>query len=410
MKPTAGDGPTTQAQEEEVVYTSVFYQLMKAWQGNKRRFFMEGGTVSTKTYSAMQFLIRLLENYKSPILATVTSESMPHLKRGCIRNFLDIMGDRLIQSRWDKTNSVYTFPKSGCQLEFISDDQPEKWSGPRRHIWFLNELNHIHKRSYMEGDLRTSLFTIADWNPHSEFWFHDEKIAEREENVYVKGLTFRDAPQIVSENAIKAIAQYKDTDPNYYRVHWLGLLGSLEGLVYPKFEQVKVLPESDYFYGLDYGFSSDPTVLVKNVIIGENLYSQEMFYNYHFLTNDDIAREMTLCKVRGNEIVYADSNEPKSAVELQRLGFNVIAIDKAFARVSFGIRKVLSFYHYWTEDSLNCINEQRNYMFLRDKEHEGRFTDKTTHQWSHGMSARRFAVVGWTPKYHGPRPAVGLNW
>lgn len=378
-----------------LILTTVFTQLNDAWYAGKRRFFVEGGTAASKTYSILQFLKLLLENYKEPIIATVTSESVPHLKRGAIRDFLAIMGDELVDKNWNRSNFIYTFPKSKCLLEFVSDDQPEKWTGSRREVWFLNELNNIHKMSYMEGDLRTRLFTIADWNPYGEFWFHDDKIAEREENVYLGGLTFRDAPEVASKSVIETIENYKDTDPNYYRVHWLGLLGSLEGLVYPKFEQVDELPMGDVFYGLDYGFSSDPTVLVKNVIIGENLYSQEMFYDANQLTNDDIARKMSLCGVKGNEPIEADGDEPKSAEELVRLGFNVHAIDKAFANVAFGVKKVNSYYQHWTEDSLNCIKEQRNFRYIEDKQHPGMFTEKTTHRWSHGMAARRFPVAAY---------------
>ena len=391
--------------EQTVYYTAVYDQLSKAFEIGKRRFFTDGGTESSKTYSIMQFLILLLKDYPKPILATVTSESMPHLKRGCIRDFLNIMGEELIQSRWNKTDFIYTFPK-GSKLEFVSDDQPEKWTGGRREILFCNELNNIHKMSYMEADLRTQLFTIGDWNPYSEFWFHDDKIAENPKNVHLSKLTFRDALEVASRGVIETIESYKDTDPNYYRVHWLGLLGSLEGLVYPKFEQVDKLPDGNYFYGLDYGFSSDPTVLVKNVIIGENLYSQEMFYDDTGLTNDMISRKMDLCKVKRNEPIYPDPNEPKSAEELRGFGWNIQETVKGAGSVEFGIRKVNQYYQHWTEDSLNCIKEIRNFRFIEDKEHKGRFTDKTTHQWSHGMDAWRYGVASYRGEQQAYRTSV----
>ncbi|KKL18706.1 hypothetical protein LCGC14_2472870, partial [marine sediment metagenome] len=146
---------TDTKQDVKLIFTTVFTQVMAAWQDGKRRFFTDGGTTSSKTYSIMQFLKHLLENYPEPILATVTSESMPHLKRGAIRDFIAIMGDDLIPSCWNKTDMVYTWPQNGCRLEYVSDDHPEKFLGGRRHIWFLNEMNNIHKMSYMEGDLRT---------------------------------------------------------------------------------------------------------------------------------------------------------------------------------------------------------------------------------------------------------------
>jgi len=391
-----------------LILTTVFSQLNDAWYGGKRRFFVEGGTASSKTWSVMQFLKILLENYKEPVIATVTSESVPHLKRGAIRDFLSIMGDELIDKNWNRSDFIYTFP-NGCLLEFVSADQPVKLKGGRREILFCNEANNIARDSFREADMRTRLFTICDWNPVSEFWFHDEEWGRDVENVYLQGITYRDTPEVVSRRTIEDIERYKDRDPNWYRVYGMGLLGKLEGLVYPHFEQVDELPKGDVFYGLDYGFSSDPTVLIKNVIMGENLYSQEMFYDDSALTNDDIARRMSLCKV-GGEIVWADRDEPKSAEELTRLGFNVQAVDKAYANVAFGIKKVNSYKQHWTKDSSNCIKEQRNHRYIEDKKHPGMFTEQTTHRWSHGMDARRYALSPHIDKIGGSSGIITIGW
>ena len=389
---------TTATKEREVILTkAVFNRLQRAWVAGMRRVFIEGGTWTSKTYSIMQFLVYVLDKWQEePLLATVSSESMPHLKAGTMLDFLNIMGDDLIDSQWNRSDFIYTFLKSKCRLEFKSDDHPEKWAGPRRDIWFLNELPNIHRKSYMEGDVRTRLFTIADWNPYSEFWFHDDKLADEPGNVYIHGLTYHDTPEVVSRQTIETIESYKDKDPNYYRVHALGMLVKLEGLVYPLFKQVDELPKGNYFYGLDYGFASDPTVLTKHVIVGDKLYSQEMFTNYDALTNDQIGREMTLCGV-GKSPVYPDPDEPKSAKELRRLGFTIPEVMKGKGSVAFGIQRVNQFYQYWTKSSLNAIKAQRNHRYIEDKEHPGRFTDRTTHQWSHWLDSRRYPVASIGP-------------
>jgi len=345
----------------------------------------------------MQILVDILSYWEgsqywgdTPLIATVTSESYPHLSTGAIRDFKQIMGMDFDNARWSATRSIYTWP-NGCQLEFISGDHPERFSGPRRQIHYFNELNNISQSVYREADLRTSMFVIADWNPYGEFWFHDEEMEKEENNIFVSGLTFKDTPSVVLPDIIRTIESYKDKDPNYYRVHALGLMGKIEGLVYPKFELVDSMPEGYTVYGLDYGYASDPTALVKNVVVGESLYSQELLYKSG-LTNEDIAREMSALHIK-REPIMADGNEPKSAEELRRLGFNVIEVDKACMRHNYRIQRVNQFYQYWTKDSLNGIKEQRNFRYIEDKDHKGRFTDKTTHQWSHCMSAREFAVA-----------------
>jgi len=388
---------------KNIILTSVFTQLMDAWMSGKRRFFASGGTTSSKTYSIMQFLVLVLSKAESPLLATVTSESMPHLKRGVIRDFINIMGEELMESQWNRTDMIYNW-HNGCRLEFVSGDHPEKFTGARRDILFCNELNNILRDVYREADIRTSRFTMGDWNPYFEFWFHDEKMDKDRENVYVSGLTYHDTPEIVSDALIQQIESYKDKDPMFYRVHGLGLLGQVEGLVYPLFEQVDELPEGDYFYGLDWGFASDPCVLTKHIILGDKLFSKEMFYDRTGLTNDEIGRKMDLCGVKGNQPVYPDPDEPKSMEELRRLHFWIPDVMQGKGSVAYGVQKVNQYYQHWTRDSLNCIREQRNFRYIEDRQHPGQFTDRTTHQWSHGMSSRRYAVSSYQAVWHGAEP------
>lgn len=394
---------TTAVLEKNVILTGTFNKLMDAWLGKYRRVFIEGGTWSSKTYSVMQLLKFILENYKEPILATVTSESMPHLKRGAMRDWLHIMGDELIEKCWNKTDFIYTYPKSRCLLEFVSADQPAKLRGGRREILFCNELNNIARDSYREADMRTRLFTICDWNPVSEFFFHDEHLADAPENLYIH-TTYKDTMEVVPPSQIDNIESYKDKDPNWYSIYALGLLGKIEGLVYPHFEQVDALPLGAVFYGLDYGFSSDPTVLVKNVLLGDKLYSQQMFYDYTALTNGQIAQKMSLLDIK-NEPIYPDPDEPKSAEEISQKGFNIQEAVKGKGSVEFGIQKVNNYYQHWTKDSLDCIKEQRNFRYIKDKI-TGLFTDRTTHQWSHGMDARRYPCATYQSSSGADPPAV----
>lgn len=370
--------------------TKVYESILQAWDDGKRRILLEGGTAASKTFSALQALIVIAKNAPRPILISVVSESLPHLKRGCIRDFFNILEESSENNPFfSKTEFIYSRPGWLGKIEFFGADDEAKVRGPRRDILFINEGNNIPWETARGLDIRTSTFTIVDWNPVGEFWAHQNWIGETV-NAYDHS-TYLDAREVLARQVIEDIESYRDKDPNWFNIYGLGLLGKIEGLVHPYFGVVDELPEGNVFYGLDYGFAQDPTVLVKNVIVGDNLYSQEMFFDDSALTNDDIARKMSLCGVKGNEVIWADRDEPKSAEELTRLGFNVRAIDKAFANPAFGVKKVNSYYLYWTKDSLNCIKEQRNFRYIKDRI-TGILTDKTTHRFSHGMSARRFAV------------------
>lgn len=377
--------------------TRIFEENLKAYQGGKRRALNEGGTASSKTWSILQLLYYIAHESTEPIIISVVSESLPHLKRGAIRDFFNIIGEDLDTcSNYSKTENVYKIGKAS--IEFFGADQSDKVRGPRRDILFLNEANNVPFETARGLDIRTSKFTFADWNPTSEFWAHEYWIGEPE-NAYIHS-TYQDAEAVLPVEVVANIESNRDKDPNWWNVYGLGLIGKIEGLVYPLFQQIDRLPKGDYFYGLDFGFSSDPTVLVKNVIIGDNLYSYQMFYNYTSMTNDDIAREMDLLNVSKHDPICPDPNEPKSAVELRQKGFNIQETEKGAGSVKYGIKKVNSYYQYWTKDSLDCIKEQRNYRYIRKREpNTGReyLSDDTTHQYSHGMDARRYGVATYKP-------------
>ena len=375
--------------ETRVIVTPLLTRICRAWVDGKRRLWLEGGTYASKTWSTLQFLRFLAEKNSTPLHITVTSETMPHLKRGCILDFQKIMGDDFKNANWNRTDFIYRWDTCSW-IEFVSADVPSKFTGGRRDILFANEVNHIPKDTFDQGDMRTELFTIADWNPEGEFWFHHNRLADVPGNVLIN-TNYLEALDVLSPEKRAEIESWKELDPNRWRIYGLGLQGKIEGLVYPHFEQVDTLPQGAVFYGLDFGFASDPTVLVKNVILGDKLYSQQMVFDNSGLTNDQIGRKMTLLGVR-REPIYPDPDEPKSAEELRRLGFNVIEAVKGKGSVAFGIQRVNQYYQHWTKDSLECIKEQRNFRYLKDRT-TGEYRDETTHQWSHGMDARRYAVA-----------------
>jgi len=300
--------------------TRIFDKNIAAYRGGKRRALNEGGTSSSKTFSILQLLILIASYAKEPFLISVVSESLPHLKRGCIRDFMTIMGAEFDDSRYNKTECIYRF-KHGT-IEFFPADEPSKMRGGRRDILFINEANNVSWNAYRELDIRTRLFTFLDWNPVSEFWAHENGLIAKPENQYIHS-TYLDAVAVLPAEVVANIESNRDTDPNWWNVYGLGLLGKVEGLVYPNFQQVEEMPPGDGFYGLDFGYSNDPTVLVHCIIKGKELFCRELIYEAG-LTNDMIARRMDELGMRRHyDEIWADSAEPKSIDEIAAYGWNI---------------------------------------------------------------------------------------
>ncbi len=374
----------------ELTTTAVYEKILDAYHSGKRHIWVVGGTAASKSYSILQFLILKAAYSKKPILISIVSESIPHIKKGCLRDFEKILGEMFNQNRFNKTDLIYTFP-SGAKIEFFGADDASKLRGARRQILFLNEANNIEYRAFQELDARTELLSIADWNPTSEFWFYQHNLGDTPDSAVIHA-TYRDALKVVPGSVIDNIKQMGAMDSNWARIFLDGLLGKIEGLVYPNFEQIDELPKGDYFYGLDFGFSGDYAALVKNVVIDRSLYSQELIYALN-LTNQDLSIEMEHVGLRKRyDEIFADSAEPKSIEELYRAGWNIKPCPKGGDSVEYGHQKLRQYNQYWTKDSINAIKEQRNFRYILDKNDEP--TKKTTHEWSHLMDARRYGVIG----------------
>jgi phage terminase large subunit len=276
-------------------------------------------------------------------------------------------------------------------VEFFGADQADKVRGPRRDILFINEGNNVPWETAQGLDIRTSTFTIVDWNPTGQFWAHEQWL-DKEGTHYVHS-TYLDALDVLPSQVVTDIESYRDSDPNWWNIYGLGLIGKVEGLVYPFFEQIDKLPDGgEEFYGLDFGYLRDPSALIRCKALGWNLYCEELFYE-PLLDNDQIASKFDQLGIRKSfDEIWADPDEPKSIEEIHQRGFNIKPAQRVRGIEEWGHQRVRQYRQYWTKSSVNCIKEQRNFRYIKDK--DGHLTDKTTHQWSHGMRARAYGVTG----------------
>jgi phage terminase large subunit len=107
----------------------------------------------------------------------------------------------------------------------------------------------------------------------------------------------------------------------------------------------------------------------------------------------DLSKKMEDIGLKKNyDVIVADCEDPDHIDELCGYGWNVQPCIKGPGSVEFGHQKVNQYIQHWTSSSVNCVKEQRNFMFIKNK--DGEFTEKTTHFFSHGMDARRYAITG----------------
>jgi phage terminase large subunit len=203
-----------------LILTGVFDRIKEAFFNPSIKYIvLEGGTSSSKTYSVLQFLDELCLARRRPLLVSVMSESFPHLRMGCIRDYKKILGAGWDDARWNSTNSVYAY-RPGVELEFFSADQPGKVSGPRRDVLYCNEINNIPMEIIRDqASPRTLYKEIYDFNPTHEFWIHEMK--GRKDVAWIHS-TYLDARHALPKSLIEKIEARRE------RI-WPGLGGKARG-------------------------------------------------------------------------------------------------------------------------------------------------------------------------------------
>lgn len=399
--------------KQEWKCSKVFVQTKKAWLSKPRYISSCGGTRSGKTFSNLQLLILVANTRK--VTTSVVSETMPHLKRGAIRDFQNIMGTEFDETRWNKTDAIYTFP-NGSIIEYFSADSPAKVHGPARDILFLNEAQNISYDIARHLFVRTSERILIDYNPTHTFWVN-ERIEPSEDCVCIHS-TFKDncdcatGETFLSPEQIQEIESNRG-DANWWRVYGEGKVGQLEGLIFPDFEQVDDLPKDEErpdgmveAYGLDFGYTNDPSVLIHVLVDNRSreIWADEVFYRTGML-NSDMAAAMKEAGV-GRKTVYADAAEPKTIEELRRYGFNVQPSYKS-TRKAEQLQAMKGYRQKITKRSLNLIREHRGYTWQRDK--DGSYLNEPISVQDHAEDALRYGCFPALKAYRESRRIISLT-
>ena len=321
---------------------------------------VQGGTSASKTFSILMILIDRAQTNKN-LTIHVISESYPHLRDGAIKDFKTILLGRNYweDDRWNKTEKEYSF-ETGTTIKFLSIDKLGKAHGPRRDILFLNEANNVEWQIVDQLMARTRGDIWIDYNPSSEFWFH-EHIKDSLPHDFII-LNYKDNEAL--DQTVVEYIESKREDKNWWTVYGLGHLGEIEGRVYTGWKTIQEIPEEARLvrYGLDFGYSNDPTAIVEIYKYNDGFILNEIRY-MKGLQNSEIADFM---KNREKALIIADSAEPKSIDELKLHGLDIIGAEKGPGSINRGIDFVKDQRIQVTISSYYLLKEYNAYLWKTD--------------------------------------------
>ncbi len=353
----------------------------------KRVKIIQGGTSAGKTYGIIPILITKASTYANQEISIV-AESIPHLRRGALKDFLRIMKstNRFFEQRFNKSLLRYEF-SNGSVIEFFSADDSSKLRGARRDILYINECNNVNFESYNELSIRTKKEVYLDFNPANEFWVHTELKGETDSDFLI--LTYKDN-EALDERIVKEIEKNRDKAAtstywaNWWRVYGLGEIGMLEGVIFSNWKIINTIPIEAKLVGigLDFGYTNDPTAIIEVYNYNGQRIVNELKYQTGML-NSDIAKELPK-----NVVVYADSSEPKSIDEIRRYGITIKGVTKGKDSINYGIDVMQQQEYLVTSQSTNLIKELRAYCWDQDK--TGKQLNKPQGKQDHGIDALRY--------------------
>lgn len=372
---------------------AIYHRTKQALDEGFKVVINKGGTASGKSEDLIRIILQeaLRTDLKNEII-TITSESYPHLDVGTIRMLENICAPIgwWGGTNWNKSKSVWTSPVNNNIIEFLSADRIGKALGARRRLLFGNELNNL-KLEVWDEMARRSEIILADFNPTSKFWLEDWM--KNYDHVKIIISNYLDNP-FLSDTERGRIEKRAARDNNFRRVHIDCEYGIFEGLVFEGFTLIDEMPNEDYRFGLDWGFTNDPSAIVKVIETPDEIYADELLYRTGML-NRDIITFLEGSGIKKNyDVIVADSAEPKSIKELHMAGFNILPAVKGPDSIRKGIDIIKSKKLFVTKRSLNLIKELRNYSWQLDK--EGKATNKPIDANNHLIDSLRYSLT--TPK------------
>ena len=305
-------------------------------EGKERTRVNQGGTSSGKTYTLMQLLYYFAITDEGCVI-TVVGQDFPNLRVGALRDARNIRSGSEWMTAFFTINESGHFitGKNGSIIEFQSYANAQDAKSGKRDYLFINECNGVPFDIYWQLQMRTRKRVFLDYNPSERFWCHDEVIGR--EGVKLIISDHRGNPFLSKEEheRIESIS-----DPELWKVYARGLTGKIEGLVLKNWDIVDEMPPMSErkmtAFGLDFGFTNDPSALEEVCLAHGDLWVDERIYETG-MTNPMIAERAKSLGMTRKDCIIADCAEPKSIAEIRAEGMWIVASPKGADSIVVGL-------------------------------------------------------------------------
>jgi PBSX family phage terminase large subunit len=328
---------------------------------DNRLILLQGGTRSGKTYSTIYFIIDYCLQFQG-MEVDIVRDTFTALKSTAWKDFRDvlILCGLYNEANHNKTDHIYCLNKNN--INYYGADTPSKIHGRSRDILWVNEAHQFPKETIEQLFPRTRHRIICDYNPALglEHWL-DEYIDKYPPLI----TTYKDNP-FLTQAQIEDIESRKNNQ-YWWQVYGSGQRANREGAIFTNWEIGEFDNTLPYCYGQDYGFSVDPTTLIKVAIDKKNkiIYADEFYYERKQLGTHDIYLINKSRIEKPNDLIVGDDygQQNRLVYELENLGLNIIGASKSSNGIVSGITAMLDYKIIITQRSKNIKKELSNYCW-----------------------------------------------
>lgn len=389
--------------------SNIFTDTTRELRYGTRRIIHQGGQNSGKTVNVLGSLATVAAE-DGPGVTTVTSMSFPHLSAGALRDFemyvYPTFKDEIVN--YNKTNHIFTFA-SGHQIEFRVFESEMAARGPKRKRLFVNEVNKMDKMTFFQLDSRSDQ-SIVDYNPSIRFFVHDELIGYPENKLFISNHWNNPFLSASKHREIESIATFaRDKfgnvifndkgepvvtrgDFELWKVYARGITGNVVGIIFPNWimvDESELPSDTDWFFGIDFGYTNDPTAIMKMCKVGNKLFVKELSYETG-LPPIQIKNILLANGYKSHQPLYCEHDRDMIRA-LRNLGLAAFPALKGQGSVNAGIELLKTFDVCYTSNSRNLHSERGKYIWITDKE-TGKLTNIPVDNNNHCFDAIRYGA------------------
>lgn len=396
---------------------------------------LEGSSRSSKTWSGCFFILylALVRHKNEGCVINIYRETYNEFKTTLYDDFKRVLDMFGLPNKFRDNEEIKSFKIGKSRIYFLGDGK----HGGSCDYAFFNEAMMIKQSVFDQVEMRCRRFWWMDYNPSvTQHWVFD-KILHRSDVAFLR-TTFRNN-KFISASELNKILSYEPWLPGSYevttegdllyngepiddrnlppphptnieqgtadeymwKVYGLGLRGAMQGQIFKLVHWIDRFPDLAHTFGLDFGFTNDPSVLVKFAKEGRNIYAEILFYQ-PIPTPDELDECLKAVGVSKYVPITADSAD-RYVSESQGV-FQMVTdlFDRGWEISKVSKTKSVA---YWLTDMKSCkIHIVKNHLYQKAKteyenyvwkEVNGILINQPNDKFNHFWDAFRYAYMSW---------------